>query len=101
MVGIPSRRSGSGRDTFPEVRKWSGDPPEGFELVGEHSGGTKLVWNPPKGPEEVEGPSRRFGIGLGTIPEVRKWSGTLPEVRNWSGDPPGGLKVVEGPSRGS
>ena len=79
MVGGPSRWSGSGRGTLPvvrsgrwtlpEVRKWSGDPPVGQELVG--------------------GRSRRSENGLGTLPQVRKWSG----------DPPGGLEVLGGPSR--
>ena len=33
VVGRPYRRSGSGQGTVPEVRKWSGDPPEGTEVV--------------------------------------------------------------------
>ena len=89
MVGRPSRRSGNGRETLLEVRKWSGGP----KLVGT--------------------PSRRFGSGRETLPEFRKWSrsgwGTLPKVRKRSktlpkvrkrlGDPPGVPKVVGGHSR--
>ena len=51
MDGIPFRRFGSGRKTLPEVWKWSGDPPEGPEVV----------WRP----------SRRSGSGQETFPEVR------------------------------
>ena len=68
MVGVHSRRSGNGRETSPEVRKWSGDPPEGLEVVG--------------------GPSQRSGSGWGTLPKVRKWLG----------DPPGGSEVVAEPT---
>ena len=92
VVGRPSRRSGSGQETLPEVRKWSGDPP----------GGSKVVGRPFRGPELVGRHSR----------EVRKWSGdthersgsgrvTLPEVRRWSEDRPGGPEVVGKPARRS
>ena len=64
MVGRPSRRSGSGRKTVPEDRKWSEDPPGGPEVVGRPSGG----------PEVVERPSRRTASGRKTLLEVRKWS---------------------------
>ena len=33
LVGRPYRRYGSGRETLPEVWKWSGDPPGGLEVV--------------------------------------------------------------------
>ena len=33
VVGRPSRRSGSGRETLPQVQKWSGDSPDGPEVV--------------------------------------------------------------------
>ena len=63
MVKSPSRNSGSGRETLPEVRKFLGDPPGGSEVVGRQS--------------------RRCGTGQETIPEDRKWSETIPEVCNW------------------
>ena len=63
--------SGSGRETHSKVRKCSGDPPEGAELVGR--------------------PSRRSG----TVQE------TLPKVQNWSGVPPGAPQLVGRPSRRS
>ena len=53
-----SRQYGSGRETLPEVRKWSGDPIEGPEVVGR--------------------PSRRSRSGRVTISEVQKWSGDIP-----------------------
>ena len=55
MVEGPSQRSGIGRETLAAVRKWSGDPLEGPEVVG--------------------GLSRRSGSGRGTFQEVWKWSG--------------------------
>ena len=48
MVERPFRRSGSGRETFQEVRKWSGDTPEGLEMVRR--------------------PFRRSGTGWETLP---------------------------------
>ena len=69
VVGGPIRRSGSGRETLPEVRKWSGDPLLSPEVVGE------LI--------------RRSANGRRTLPEVQKWSGDVP------GDP----EVDGGPSR--
>ena len=84
MVGRPSRRSGrgrrpsrwcgTGRDTLPEIRKWSGDSPGGLEVVGD----------PPECPEVVGRNSRRSG----SCRKIR------PEVRKWSGDPPRGPEVV-------
>ena len=50
MVGRPSRRSGSGEETLPKVRKWSGDPPGGPEVIGR--------------------PFRRSGSGREILPEV-------------------------------
>ena len=52
MVWRPFGRSGSGLDTFREVRKWSGDPP----------GGLEVVWRP----------SEWSGSGLETLREVWK-----------------------------
>ena len=55
---------GDGTETLPEVRKWSGDPPGGPELVG------RPAWTSGTGRE------------------------TLQQVRNWLGDHPGGPEVV-------
>ena len=52
LVGRPPWRSGTGRETHPEVSKWSGDRPGGLKVVGRHS--------------------RRFGSGRETLTEVRK-----------------------------
>ena len=51
LVGRPSRRCGSGRNTLLVVRKWSGDPREGPVVVGR--------------------PSQRSGSGRDTLAEVR------------------------------
>ena len=50
VVGRPSCRSGSGRETLSQVQKWSGDFPAGPEVVGR--------------------PSRRSGTGQETLLEV-------------------------------
>ena len=62
------------------VRNWSGDPPGGSDLVGT--------------------PSRKFGSGQETLPEVWMRSETLPEVWNWSGNPAGGPEAVRDPPGG-
>ena len=54
----------SGREDFPEVRKWSVGPPEGTGVVGR--------------------PSWRSGSGRQVLSKVPKWSG----------DPPRGPGVV-------
>ena len=59
MVGRPSWRSGSGRETLPKFWKWLGDPIEGPEVVGR--------------------PTRMSGSGRETHPYVRKWSETISE----------------------
>ena len=64
MVRGPFWRSGSGRETLPEVQKRSGDP------------------------------SLRSRIGRGKLPEDQKWSGTLSKVRKWLGDAFGGPELV-------
>ena len=56
--------SGSGWETLPEVRKWSGDPLAGPEVVR----------GPLEGPELVGRLSRRSGSGRETLPEVWNWS---------------------------
>ena len=88
MVGRPSCRSGSGRETLPEVLKWSGDPPGGLEVVGRPFWRSGNVRKTHSVIEVVERSSRRCGAGWETLPEVRKWSETLPEVLKWLGDPP-------------
>ena len=62
---MPSRSSGSGRETLPVVWEWSagllgvsGRPHEGPEVVRWPS---RRVWTP----------SRRSGSGLEALPEVR------------------------------
>ena len=87
MIGRPSQKYGSGQrpswrcgtgwDTLPEVRKWSGDPPDVQELIGK--------------------PSRRFGTGPETLPEVRNWLGDTPKGPEVVGDPPGGVELVGDP----
>ena len=49
---------GSNQETHPEVRKWSGDPSGGSEVVRKSS--------------------TLFGSGRETLPEVQKWSGDTP-----------------------
>ena len=99
MVEILFQRCGTGRETLPKVRKWSGDPPGGPEEVGRPSLRSEVVGRP----------SRRSGSGRETFPEVRKWSRyffrevelvgrpskrsgsgreTHLEVWKWSGDSP-------------
>ena len=87
------------------VRKWSGDSPEGPEVIGRFVGSRETipeVWkwsgDPPSGLKVVERPSRRSRSGRGTLPKVRKLSVTLPEVLKWSEDAPGCSDVVGGPS---
>ena len=68
----------TGRQTLKEVRDGSGD-----SLVGTG---------------QVEGPSRRSGMGWGTLVEVWDGSQTLREVRDGSVDRRGGPGQVGGPS---
>ena len=79
MIGSPSRRSGSGRETPLVVRKWSGVPPGG--------------------PEVVERPARLSGSGREAFPEKWKQLRGPPEIRKWSGGPTRGPQMVENPSR--
>ena len=91
MVRGPSRRSVSGRETFLEFGKWSEDPTEGPEVVGELPGGLNVVG----------GTSQIFGNGWGPFRRSGSGQGNHPEVRKWSGDPSGGPEVVWGPYRRS
>ena len=52
LAGRRSRRTGSGEETVPEVRKWAGDYPSG--------------------PEVVARPAQRSESSLDSFPEVRK-----------------------------
>ena len=74
VVRGPSCRSGSGRGTRPEVRKWSVDLPEGSEVVEDPPQVQKWSGDPPEVPEVVGGPTRRSGSGRGTYTVVQKWS---------------------------
>ena len=87
MVGRTSRRSGTCRETLPEVRKWSEALPEVWNCSGD----------PPRVPELVVRPSRRAKTCQETLSEVKKWSGHPPRdpkvvgrpsemVRKWLGD---------------
>ena len=67
------------RETHPEVREGSRDPP----------GGLGRVWRP----------TRRSGKGLETNPEVREGLGTHLEVWEVLVDPPGGPGRVGRPTR--
>ena len=71
---MPSRRSGSVRESLPEVRERS------VRNLG--------------GPGVVGRPFRRSENGQNVIPEVREWSGGPPEVREWSGVLSAGPGVV-------
>ena len=61
MVGRLSWRFGSGLDTLPEVRKWSGDPPEGPEVIGRPVRCSGNGWETP----------RWSGSGQKTLPVVQ------------------------------
>ena len=83
---MPSRKSRFGREANPEVQNWSGDPPGGPEVVGDPPGTGRetlpevrkwsethpvvLKWSrdPPGDPEVVGRPSWRFGTGRETHP---------------------------------
>ena len=62
MVGGPSRRPESGRGTILQIRKWSGDPSGGPEVVGGPLGGAEVIGEP----------SQWSGSGRGTLSKVRK-----------------------------
>ena len=88
MVGGPSQRFRSGRETLPKVRKWSREPPRGqgtLPEVRKWSGNLFQVrmWSgdPPEGSEVVGRPFQRSGSGRGTLPKVRKWEGVHSGVR--------------------
>ena len=46
MIKGPSRMSGSGRGPYTKVRKWSGDPYKGPNVVEDHPGGPEVVGRP-------------------------------------------------------
>ena len=74
MVGRPSLRSGSGRETLPEVRKWSGHPPVDLEM-------------------DVR-PSQRSECGRRASWRCGPGRETLLEVQKWPRDPPGDVELV-------
>ena len=73
MVGRPSRRSGTGRKTHLEVRKWSETLPEVWNWSGDPHGGLELVGRH----------SRKFEIGWETLPSCGTGRETLPEFQKW------------------
>ena len=78
VVGRLCRRFGTGWETQPEVRNWSGDPPGSPELVGVSPVGLQVVGGYPGGPEMVGRPSRMSGRGRDILSEVRRWLGDPP-----------------------
>ena len=69
MVRGPSWRSQSGQGTITKVRKWSRDHPKGPEVVEGPSRRSRIgLGDAPDGPEVVGGPSLRSGNGRGTLP---------------------------------
>ena len=81
MVGRPSRRFGSGRETLPEDQMWSGALPEVRTWSGDLPGGPELVGRPSS--------------------RSRTARETFSEVRNWSGDYLEGPKLLRRPSQKS
>ena len=85
--------SGSGWDTLPDTREWSGGPHGCPEVVERPSRMPESVrvWSvgPPGFLGEVGRPSRTSGFGLEA----------LPKVREWSVGPPGYPGLVGSPSR--
>ena len=65
--------SGSGLETVPEVREWSGGSPEGPGVVWRlsRSSGIDQVGSP-EGPGVLRRPSRRSGSGREALPGVRE-----------------------------
>ena len=91
MVRRPFGMFGSSRETLREVRKWSGDPPRGLEVVGRPFKRSEVVGRPSKWSEVVGRPYERSGSGRETLQEVWKLSV----------DPTGRPEVVKRPSRRS
>ena len=69
VVGRPSRRSGSGQETLPEVLKWSREPPGGLKVVRRLFCVEAVVMRH----------FLRFESGRETLPEVQRYRETLPE----------------------
>ena len=79
VVRKPSQQFGSGREAIPDVREWSGGPPEIRECLPITPGSPEAIpvareWSrvPPGCPEEVARPSRMFRSGRDAIPDVRE-----------------------------
>ena len=77
---------GSHRENLPNVWKylmdmqeWSRDSPGCLGVVGV----------PPDVQGAVGRPSRMFGSGRESIPDVREWWESLPDFLEMSGEPPG------------
>ena len=111
LVGRPSRRSRSGRrqsrrsgtskETLPEVRNWSRDPPGGLEVVGDPLGGPDVVGIPSWRSGSSRRLSRRRGTGPETLSVVRKWSGNIPRGPALVREPSAGVELVGRPSQRS
>ena len=97
MVGRSSRRSGTWRETLPEVQNRSGVPPGVPEPDGRPSRKFGSGRDPFGSPEVVGRHSRRSGSGWKTLPEVRKWLRDTPEGPEVSGDRPGLTEVSVAP----
>ena len=84
VVGMPSRMSGSGRETHPNVREWSRNPPgcSGglLECPGE-------VGRTAGCPRVVKRLSRMSGSGQEALSDVRECSGDLAECPGVVGKP--------------
>ena len=77
------RMSESGLDALPEVREWSGDPPECPGVIGR--------------PSRMSGsPCRMFGRGRLALSDVREWSEGLPGCPGGVAGSPGVVKRVSG-----
>ena len=79
--------SGSGVEALPNVREWSGGPPEC----------PQLVVRPSLMSESGKEALMESGCGQEAFPDVWEWSGALSNVRDRSRGPPGCPGVVRKP----
>ena len=84
VIETPSRMSGSGRESLPDVWLWSGGPSKWPGVVGGPSGCPAVVGRPSrlsgsgrKTLPDVWEPSQLSGIGWEAFPDVRQLSGGL------------------------
>ena len=110
VIGRSSRVSGSGQDTLPDVLVGWKAFPDVWQLSGGppgYAGGTPacpaVVGRPY---QKFWRPSRKFGNGLYTLPDVPEGWEALPNVRQlmsgpseYAGGPPSCLRVVGRPSQ--